>query len=51
MSDTVRFVCIEPWHSLTGAETDTQELSDRAAAKILARGEQFSTTLSTTFDR
>ena len=51
LSDTIRFVCIEPWHSLPGAETDTQEWSERAAAKILAQGEQFSTTLSTTFDR
>lgn len=51
LSEKLRFVCIEPWHSLTGAETDTQEWNDRAAAKVLAPGEQFSTTLSTTFDR
>ena len=25
----VRFVCIEPWHSLPGAQTDTQEWSQR----------------------
>ena len=32
----VRFVCIEPWHSLPGAQTDTQEWSQRAAAACLA---------------
>lgn len=47
----VRFVCIEPWHSLTAAETDPQEWNQRAAAACLAAGEQFTTTLSTTFAR
>ena len=47
----VRFVCIEPWRSLPGAETDSQEWADRAAAAVLAPGESYSTTLSTTFDR
>lgn len=45
----VRFVCIEPWRSLTGAENDPQEWSERAAAACLAPGETYSTTLSTTF--
>lgn len=47
----VRFVCIEPWQSLPGAETDPQEWTERAAAACLAPGEEYSTTLSTTFDR
>ena len=50
-SETLRFVCIEPWHSLTGAETDGSEWNERASAKVLAPGEEFRTTLSTTFDR
>jgi galactose mutarotase-like enzyme len=44
-------VCIEPWHSLTGAETDPKEWNQRAAAAVLAQGETFSTTLTTTFAR
>ena len=47
----VRFVCIEPWHSLPGAQTDTQEWSQRAAAACLAPGQTWETTLSTTFER
>ncbi len=47
----VRFVCIEPWQSLPGAEVDPQEWNERAAAACLAPGETYSTTLSTTFDR
>lgn len=47
----VRFVCIEPWHSLPGAETDPQDWDSRAAAAILAPGQSWQTTLSTTFAR
>ncbi len=47
----VRFVCIEPWQSLPGAENDPQEWTERAAAATLAPGAQYATTLSTTFDR
>ena len=47
----VRFVCIEPWHSLPAAETDPQDWEQRAAAACLAPGESWQTTLSTTFDR
>ena len=47
----VRFVCIEPWHSLPAAETDPQAWSQRAAAACLAPGESWETTLSTTFER
>ena len=42
---------IEPWHSLPGAQTDTQEWSQRAAAACLAPGQTWETTLSTTFER
>ena len=47
----VRFVCIEPWQSLPGAEVDSQEWNERAAAACLKPGEEYSTTLSTTFER
>lgn len=50
-SDKIHFVCIEPWHSLPGAEVDPQEWNERAAAATLAQGETFATTLSTTFER
>ena len=48
---SVRFVCIEPWQSLPGAEDDPQDWNQRAAAACLAPGEEWSTTLSTTFER
>ncbi len=51
LSETIHFVCIEPWRSLTGAETDGPEWSQRAAAEILAPGGEYATTLTTTFDR
>ena len=47
----VRFVCIEPWHSLPAAVTDPKDWEQRAAAACLAPGESWQTTLSTTFDR
>jgi len=47
----VHFVCIEPWQALPGAETDPQAWSEHAASACLAPGEEFSTTLSTTFER
>lgn len=50
-SETVRFVCIEPWHSLPGAETDPSEWTQRAAAEVLAPGGEYATTLSTVFER
>lgn len=45
------FVCIEPWHSLPGEENGSLQWEDRAAAAVLAKGERWQTTLSTTFDR
>ena len=50
-SEKIHFVCIEPWHSLPGAVTDPQDWDERAAAAVLAPGESWATTLSTTFDR
>lgn len=47
----VRFVCIEPWHSLTGEENGPREWALRPAAACLQCGESFTTTLSTTFAR
>lgn len=47
----VRFVCIEPWHSLTGEEGGPREWEKRPCAAALKRGESWTTTLSTTFAR
>lgn len=47
----LRFVCIEPWHSLPGEENGPLEWERRPCAASLAAGESWSTTLSTTFDR
>ena len=46
-----RFVCIEPWHSLPGEENGPLAWDQRPCAASLAKGESWSTTLSTTFDR
>lgn len=50
-TEKIRFVCIEPWHSLTGEEGASSEWSKRPAAAVLSPGETFTTTLSTTFRR
>jgi len=47
----VRFVCIEPWHSLPGEEGASQLWEERPCAARLQKGESWSTTLSTTFAR
>ena len=36
-----RFVCIEPWQSLPGAENDPQAWTERAAAACLAPGQHW----------
>ena len=46
-----KFVCIEPWESLPSPENGTTEWNDKPAAAILAPGEAWSTTLSTSFVR
>lgn len=51
LSKPVRFVCIEPWNSLPASVNDPQEWEQRAAAACLAPGGEWSTTLSTTFNR
>lgn len=50
-TEKIRFVCIEPWHSLPGVEGGSSKWEDQAAAAVLQPGEQFSTTLSMTFRR
>lgn len=50
-TEKIRFVCIEPWHSLPGVEGGSSRWEDQAAAAILQPGETFSTTLSMTFCR
>ena len=47
----LRFVCIEPWQSLTGEANGPLEWESRPCAASLKQGESWSTTLSTTFDR
>lgn len=46
-----KFVCIEPWHSLPSPEGGSKKWEDKEAAAILAPGEAWSTTLSTSFVR
>ena len=50
-SKPLRFVCIEPWHSLPGEEDGPLAWEERPCAASLNRGESWSTTLSTTFTR
>lgn len=46
-----KFVCIEPWHSLPSPEKGSTDWNQKPAAAILAPGEAWSTTLSTSFVR
>ena len=46
-----RFICIEPWHSLPSPEGGSTKWEEKPAAAILAPGEAWATTLSTTFVR
>ena len=46
-----KFVCIEPWHSLPSPENGSTRWEEKPAAAILAPGESWSCTLSTSFIR
>ena len=46
-----KFVCIEPWHSLPSHENGSIDWNEKPAAAILAPGEAWSCTLSTSFVR
>ena len=46
-----KFICIEPWQSLPSPEGGATEWTEKPAAAILAPGESWSTTLSTSFVR
>lgn len=46
-----RFICIEPWHSLPSAESDSYDWTDKAAAAIVAPTQSWSTTMKTEFIR
>ena len=46
-----QFVCIEPWQSLPSPENGSSDWNEKPAAAILAPGESWSTTLSTSFVR
>ena len=50
-TEKVRFVCIEPWRSLTGPENGSIDWDKRPAAAVLMPGESWQTTLTTTFNR
>ena len=45
------FVCIEPWNSLPSPDSDDIKWENKPAAAILAPGENWTTTLSTSFVR
>ncbi len=51
LTEKIKFVCIEPWHSLTGPESGSNAWEDRPAAAYLKKDEVFKTTLSTQFNR
>ena len=51
LTETVRFVCIEPWCTLPGQEGGGMELMEHPAAAILQPGEQHSTVLKIDFAR
>lgn len=46
-----RFVCLEPWHSTPSPFSGSTKWEEKPAAAILAPGEDWSTTLSTSFVR
>ena len=46
-----RFVCIEPWHNVPAVKGSSTDWNEKPAAAILAPGEVWSTTLSTSFVR
>lgn len=46
-----KFVCIEPWHSIPSAKGSDHKWEHKPAAATIAPGENWSTTLSMTFQR
>ena len=50
-TEKIRFVCIEPWHSLPGEENGPLEWEKRESAAVLKPGETFSTCLNMEFNR
>lgn len=46
-----RFVCMEPWHSTPSPANGSSKWEEKPAAAILAPGQEWSTTLSTSFVR
>lgn len=50
-TETVRFVCIEPWCTLPGAEGGGMELSEHPAAAVLEPGASDTTILNINFAR
>ena len=47
----LKFVCIEPWHSLPSPENGSIDWDEKPAAAVLNPGEEWSCTLSTSFVR
>ncbi len=50
-ADELKFLCIEPWHSIPSSDTDSPLWEDKASAAILAPDEVFETDLEMIFDR
>lgn len=50
-TDTLRFLCIEPWHSVQDTVDATGDWNDKACAAQLQPGESWQTDLDITFDR
>ena len=51
MPGELKFVCIEPWHSLPSLEGGSTRWEEKPAAACLAPGESWNTTMSTAFVR
>ncbi len=47
----LKFLCIEPWHSIPSSDTDSPLWSDKPAAAILAPEQVFEANLEMVFDR
>lgn len=50
-ADTLKFLCIEPWHNLQDVKDATGDWNDKACAAVLKPGEEWQTHLDMTFDR
>ena len=49
--DTLKFLCVEPWHTIQDRVDATGNWDDKPCAAVLAPGESWETHLDMTFDR